>query len=347
MNSPPEPPVRVPVSTPGDVIVVVPHLLGFHPQESLVILGLFGSSQRVRLAFRYDLPDPPDRDVAEAIGYHTAKHLRRQRLSTAMVIGCGPGTLVTPVVDAVRRILAIDRVRLQDALRVDEGRWWSYMCTEPSCCPPCGLPVPGNSHPAASALAQAGLPAAASRADLAATIAPIGGPDAEAINLATEQAVTTVADDLAQLGQDAVRTRCLDIVQGAITTYRNGGSITDPAQLARIAVALTSIEIRDDAWARMDPAHHAVHARLWTDLTCRACPGTVAAPAALLAFTAWQGGQGALANLALDRALADTPGYSMALLLRDALDAGAPPSAAVLPMTPEEVAASYDARRRR
>jgi len=32
----------------------------------------------------------------------------------------------------------------------------------------------------------------------------------------------------------------------------------------------------------------------------------------------------------------------MALLLRQAIDAGAPPSLARLPMTPEEVAASYD-----
>jgi len=63
----------------------------------------------------------------------------------------------------------------------------------------------------------------------------------------------------------------------------------------------------------------------------------------LLAFTAWQSGEGALANIALDRALADIPGYSMALLLRDALAAGMPPSAARLPMTPEEVAASYTA----
>jgi len=31
----------------------------------------------------------------------------------------------------------------------------------------------------------------------------------------------------------------------------------------------------------------------------------------------------------------------MAQLLRDTIDAGAPPSVAVLPMTPEEVAASY------
>jgi hypothetical protein len=32
----------------------------------------------------------------------------------------------------------------------------------------------------------------------------------------------------------------------------------------------------------------------------------------------------------------------MAMLLRQAVDSGAPPSLARLPMTPEEVAASYD-----
>lgn len=57
---------------------------------------------------------------------------------------------------------------------------------------------------------------------------------------------------------------------------------------------------------------------------------------------AWQSGNGALANVALDRALADDPGYSMASLLRQVIDSGAPPSLARLPMTPEEVAASYD-----
>jgi hypothetical protein len=56
---------------------------------------------------------------------------------------------------------------------------------------------------------------------------------------------------------------------------------------------------------------------------------------------AWQCGDGALANVALDRALADDPSYSMALLLRQVISAGAPPSLARLPMSPEEVAASY------
>jgi hypothetical protein len=70
----------------------------------------------------------------------------------------------------------------------------------------------------------------------------------------------------------------------------------------------------------------------------------VAAPASLLGFVAWQAGDGALANIALDRALADNGRYSMARLLRRALDAGAPPSVARLPMTPEEVAAAYEAQ---
>ena len=112
-------------------------------------------------------------------------------------------------------------------------------------------------------------------------------------------------------------------------------------------MALTILRIRDDAWARMDPSHRTAHGQLWTDLTRRACPGYVAAPASLLAFTAWQAGHGALANLAVDRALADQPDYSMALLLRDALTAGLPPATARLPMTPEEVSASYDERDRR
>ncbi len=91
----------------------------------------------------------------------------------------------------------------------------------------------------------------------------------------------------------------------------------------------------------MEPAHREAHLRLWTDLTRRARPGHVAPAASLLAFVAWQCGNGALANVALDRALADDPEYSMAQLLREAIDAGAPPRLARLPMTPQEVAASY------
>jgi hypothetical protein len=92
----------------------------------------------------------------------------------------------------------------------------------------------------------------------------------------------------------------------------------------------------------MDPGFRTAHLRLWTDVVRRATPAYQPAPASLLAFTAWQSGEGALANIAIDRALAADPGYSLAQLLRDIMDAGVPPSAARAPMTPEQVAASYD-----
>ena len=92
----------------------------------------------------------------------------------------------------------------------------------------------------------------------------------------------------------------------------------------------------------MDAGYRAAHLRLWTDVVRRATPAYLPAPASLLAFTAWQSGEGALANIAIDRALAADPGYSLAQLLRDIMDAGVPPSAARVPMTPEQVAASYD-----
>jgi hypothetical protein len=129
----------------------------------------------------------------------------------------------------------------------------------------------------------------------------------------------------------------------AIGRYRAGDTM-GPEFAAWLTIALRELRVRDDAWARMVPEYNAAHTRLWADLTRLAQPGYVAAPAALLAFVAWQAGDGALANIALDRALADNPRYSMARLLRRALDSGAPPSAARLPMSPEEVAANYDAQ---
>jgi hypothetical protein len=138
----------------------------------------------------------------------------------------------------------------------------------------------------------------------------------------------------------------LSSVQAAISTYRGGGQLTSHDDLAWLSLVLADLRVRDDAWARMEVLHHAAHQRLWTDLTRRACPQYRPAPASLLAFTAWQSGDGALAGLAVQRALDADPGYSMALLLADFLDRGLPPSAARLPMTPDEVAQSYaDAER--
>jgi hypothetical protein len=337
-------PVRV--GSAAAILAAVPHLLGFHPDSSLVIIG--SRRQQIGVTFRFDLPDPPGRDAAHAIAAHAVWILTRQRCTTAVVIGYGPGRLVTPIADALQKMIAGTGLTLPDILRVQDGRFWSYLCTDLSCCPAEGVPFDPAAHDVSAALAAgSGQPVLSSRDDLAAQIAPVTGPAAQTMRRETalaEQAAARLLADSTRSATTArpVIDRGLDAVQDAITVYRNGGTIQHASEFAWLALALTTLRVRDDAWARMDPAHRDAHQKLWTDLTRHAPPGYIAAPASLLAFTAWQAGNGALANLALDRALADDPAYSMAHLLRDALTAGAPPSLATLPMTPEEVAASYD-----
>jgi hypothetical protein len=113
------------------MIAVVPHLLGFHPDSSLVLIGLTGPHGLVRLVFRYDLPDPPDRAMTASIAGHAAMVLQREKLAVATIIGYGPGTLVTPVTDVMRHALPRAGIRLIDVLRVQDSRYWSYLCTEP------------------------------------------------------------------------------------------------------------------------------------------------------------------------------------------------------------------------
>jgi hypothetical protein len=65
---------------------------------------------------------------------------------------------------------------------------------------------------------------------------------------------------------------------------------------------------------------------LWTECTRRA-PAPLDAPAAtLLAVSAWLRGDGAMANVALDRALSGDPGYHLARLLASALAECVPPA---------------------
>jgi Domain of unknown function (DUF4192) len=349
----PDPPGSLPtvrIGSPAAVLAVVPHLLGFIPSKSLIVVGAGPPLDRVNVTLRFDLPDPPNPRVARDIAQHAVSVLSRQQQDLVVAIGYGPGVLVTPMTDALRKAARRARLDLRDVLRVENGRYWSYLCRNPDCCPPQGVPLdPG--HPAAVAMDAAGMTALPDRATLAASISPLGGITRTSMQDATRRAESHARSLLGQASRSGrprdarrlVLREALSAVTGALATYRQGGRFVTDDQFAWLALALTSLRVRDDAWARMDAGFRAEHTRLWTDVVRRAEPGYLPAPACLLAFTAWQSGNGALANLALDRALTADPGYSMALLLRDTIDAGAPPSLARLPMTPEEVAASYGA----
>jgi hypothetical protein len=330
------------------MLAVVPHLLGFHPQLSFVVIGASGARQRVEIGFRYDLPEPPSAEAAAEIADHAVAVLAQRGAVTVIGIGYGPGRLVTPVADAFAAAARQRRLELRELLRVEDSRYWSYLCANPACCPADGTVFDYPSHPAAAAMTVAGLAAYPDRDAVAATLAPLTGAPARSMDQAIDRACAkaqALIDRARRTGSGnplrLVISQGRRAVREAIGVYRNGERITDADTFAWLAVSLVHLAVRDDAWARMLPEHRQAHLALWADVVRRADGPWLPAPASLLAFTAWQAGDGTLANIALDRALAADPGYSMALLLRDILAAGVPPSQARLPMTPEEVAKSY------
>jgi hypothetical protein len=332
--------------SPAAILAVIPHLLGFEPESSFVVVGISPDTGRVEVTLRYDLPDPSCDETAACIAEHAVTILASQRLTATLAAGYGPDDLVRPLARALLKEAPSYEVSVQDVLRLHNGRYWSYTCTNITCCPPAGTPVDNADDPAAKAIGDHVLP---SRAALAATLAPVTGNSAELMRDATARAEQHITRVIAACSQAAshrparaqVVAEGLAAVAETIDTYREGGSYRTDDQLAWLSVVLRDLRIRDDAWARMDPAHRAEHLRLWTDITRHAQPGYIAAPASLLAFVAWQSGHGALANVALDRAQDDDPAYSMAELIRRITSSGMPPADGCPPVTPEEVADAY------
>lgn len=348
--STPPPERKVRLGSLTSLLAIVPHLLGFRPENSLVVLGTEPPRGRIKVTLRYDLPDPPDEEVIAEVSAHAIGVLASQRIESAVVIGYGPERLVTPLVKVIMGDAPTAGLLITELLRVDDSRYWSYLCANTDCCPAEGREFETSGQPVAAAMAAAGSQVLGTRSDLAATVAPLTGPEGEAMRVATRRAEARAARLLARVERSGkaaaarrlIATDGLRAVFETITRYRAGERPRNDDEFAWLTIVLRDLRVRDDAWARMDPEHREAHLRMWTDIVRRARPGYVAAPAALLAFVAWQCGNGALANVALDRALDDDRGYSMAQLLRQVIDSGAPPSVARLPMTPEEVAASYD-----
>ncbi|NBE82282.1 DUF4192 domain-containing protein [Micromonospora rubida] len=316
---------RLTVRSPADLIAAVPYLLGFHPADSVVVVAMRG--RRIIFAARADLPGPGDDPLDPAT--HLAGVIARQGAESATVLGYGDASRVTPAIDAVRGSLAAAELTVLDALRVTDGRYWSYLCDEPACCPPEGTPYDTGASEVSAAAVFAGQVALPDRAALTTQVAPFGGPARVAMGRAVDRAERRLAAMLVGapeadlLGGRTLRRAGLDAVRTALRQCRQGERLTDD-EVAWLTLLLTHLPVRDHAWERTDGRERDL--ALWTDVLRRAERDLIAAPGSLLAFAAWRAGQGALAAVALERVLEAHPDYSLALLLDDLLRRGVPPS---------------------
>jgi hypothetical protein len=275
---------RIRLTTPAGLLAAIPRLLGFHAASSMVLIGTRPPKAKVTVTMRYDLPDPPDPRQATRIAAHAAMVLAAAHAQQAVAVGYGPGQLVTPVIGELQARTA-PMLPLTEILRTEGGHYWSYLCTEPGCCPAEGTPFDPAAEPAATALA-AGRLLLSSRGELAASIAQIEGKKA-AMRRATTRAERRAAALAARsdpTGHDTgarseIVPAGLDAVARAIACYRRGGQLS-AGGAAWLALVLRDQQVRDDAWSRILPEYRAAHLPLWQDLTRLAQPGYVAAPVA-------------------------------------------------------------------
>lgn len=180
------------VSSPAELISAVPFLIGFHPADSLIVVAMRGP--RVTFAVRIDLPEhgTPEEQARAAV-LHLATVVLEQQAEAVTIIGYGEASRVTPAVLRVSQAFRKEGLTIVDELRVAGGRFWSYLCSDLSCCPAEGQPCePSNSVVAAEATF-AGAVALPSREALAAQLAPVTGDDRDAMEVATIRAILRLA----------------------------------------------------------------------------------------------------------------------------------------------------------
>jgi hypothetical protein len=315
--------------SPADVVSAIPYLIGFHPTDSVVVLACDGA--RGAYAVRLDLT------AQDALLEHIALLVAGRRPEEVILAGYGTEERVTPMVERVRDRLSAHGIRLREALRVDKDRFWSYLCSDTSCCPPEGTYVDVSTSPVAAAAIAGGLVALPDRHELERMLAPAGGETTHRATTRAEQKLAAWAEH----GIDNVPARMVaegvPLVRAVIERACAASPPPGDEEVAWLGLLLVSLRVRDEAWVRMNEPDLDTHIRLWRHVLTRVTEPYVAAPACLLSFAAWRAGEGALANVALDRALAADPHYSMARLLQELFISGLPPWSVPLNISPDQL----------
>lgn len=317
---------------PAELAAALPQLCGFVPTESLVVVALHGDRSRVGLTLRVDLPAPAHEPavVADVVARVQAAGPRAAVAIVCTEAGDAGGVARRTLVELLRRRLRAAGIAADDALLVRAGRWRSYVCDSPQCCPPGGTPLSAAAG-SGLALMQAhaaldGRAALGSREELVASLAPPVGAAATRARLWLHDAEQRLGARRARVG--AARARAGDRQQWRVLLDRAAApplALTG-VEAAELAVTLADPGLRDEVltWLLDDDA--ALLTLLLAVVGCCVAPWD-APVCALVAWTAHARGDGGLANVALDRALTSRPGYPLALLSWQALEGQLEPGA--------------------
>ena len=301
-----------------DLINTLPTLFGFTPEDSIVAISTYGP--RHRLGFRMRMDMPAEEHFGLAAG-QIVTHLARQNAEGAIVIA------VTDQTDAAAQLVPQIERRLGTIQSVvgawaDGKRYWTTL----EDCDPAGLPYERSDHHLAIVQAIAGgqeiLP---SRAALAAKLDPVTGPRQRWLNHSAEIVAKQIAAQLSADPdlpiQDVAMADLAPALEAALARRR----LTDDHAL-RLAVWATTVPVRDALWALITPGNARDMVGLWSHVV-RCAPPWMSPPSLSLAgFASWLSGDGALALIAAERALAIDSHYTLAGLLLRLLEGGVSPA---------------------
>jgi hypothetical protein len=306
-------PTTLNVKSPADLLSAVPYLLGFRPEESLVVVGVDNS--KIIVTARINLPDMHLPGVLRTL-FNAVK----RGTATAMVIVLVTDTDVdtASVTRSLTEHAEDARLELIDTLLVSGGRWWSLRCHDPACCPAKGNAMPAAPTAIDAAATYRGMTALANRQALRDVFAPL--PDRPDLTEELHRYLDIAVLDGSDPGWDRSAARALF----AAARGAEAGEWPSDEQVARFGVALLSYPVRDALWLAVDSGSLPGQ-ELWIDLA-RRLPGRLAAgPLFLAAWRSYRDGDGARAGIAAELALAADPMSTAADLLLNALAYGVDP----------------------
>ncbi|WP_309141476.1 DUF4192 domain-containing protein [Streptomyces composti] len=350
---------QVTLRTPAELADALPYLLGYRPEDSIVLVALHDKDGRGRFGGRARLGIPADADDWPAAarqlahGLITGSERRGARPEQMVAFLCqepAPGEIGRQVKDRLRPLAQALRlecggldVPVVEALCISDGRFWSYCCDNQVCCPAEGTPMglPGTSVLAAAA-AYAGLQVRGTLRELRARLLPWDKTAAREQQVALDAAgLTLIPRILDPKGRHEVAEETLrlaECIMGRLaevppvgrpldTDLRDDALITHD-EAATLILGLQDRTTRDRAAEWMEGETAAQALRLWRALA-RRCVGPysehAAAPLTLAGWVAWSTGDELEAREALAMALGADPEYLFARLLHQACNEGLDP----------------------